>query len=87
MKIKAYAIIDKERQEGQYSDFFHSDPITKFAYMPSEANYETTDYILSKTLDEAKEKADFITSNTAREIEVKEVEIIIKEGDNDEKVN
>tara|TARA_Y100001951_G_C11232221_1_gene235314 strand:- start:628 stop:885 length:258 start_codon:yes stop_codon:yes gene_type:complete len=80
MKIKAYAIIDKERQEGQHSDFFHSDPTTKFAYMPSEANYETTDYILSKTLDEAKEKADFITSNTAREIEVKEVEIIIKEG-------
>ena len=81
MQIQAYAIVDKEYQEGQYSDFFHSDPTTKFAYMPSEANYETTDYILSKTLDEAKEKADFITSNTAREIEVKEVEIIIKEGE------
>ena len=79
MKLKAYAIIDIERQEEQHSDFFHSDPITKFAYMPSEANYETTDYILSKTLEEAKEKADFITSNTARKIEVKEVEITIKE--------
>ena len=81
MKIKAYAIIDKERQEGQSSDFFHSDPVTKFAYMPSEANYETTDYILSKTLHDAEEKADFITSNTARKIEIKEVEIIIKEGE------
>ena len=78
MKIKAYAIIDKEYQEEQFSDFYHADPVTKFAYMPSEANYETTDYILSKTLEEAKEKADFITSNTAREIEVKEVEINIK---------
>jgi hypothetical protein len=78
MKIKAYAIIDKEYQKEQFSDFYHADPITKFAYMPSEANYETTDYILSKTLEEAQEKADFITSNTAREIEVKEVEINIK---------
>ena len=78
MKIKAYAIIDKEYQENQESDFYHADPVTKFAYMPSEANYETTDYILSKTLEEAQEKADFITSNTAREIEVKEVEINIK---------
>ena len=77
-KIKAYAIIDKEYQKEQFSDFYHADPVTKFAYMPSEANYETTDYILSKTLEEANEKADFITSNTAREIEVKEVEITIK---------
>lgn len=78
IKIKAYAIIDKDREEGQYSDFFHSDPTTKLAYMPSEANFETTDYIFPKTLEEANEKADFITSNTAREIEVKEVEITIK---------
>ena len=78
MKIKAYAIIDKEYQEEQFSDFYHADPVTKFAYMPTEANYETTDYILSKTLEEAQEKADFITSNTARDIEVKEVEINIK---------
>ncbi len=80
MKLKAYAIIDKERQEGQYSDFFHSDHITKLAYLPTEAKFIKQNYIFSKTLDEAKEKADFITSNTAREIEVKEVEIIIKEG-------
>jgi len=78
IKIKAYAIIDKNREEEQISDFFHSDPTTKLAYMPSEANFESTDYIFSKTLEEANEKADFITSNTAREIEVKEVEITIK---------
>ena len=78
MKIKAYAIIDKKYQKNQESDFFHADPVTKFAYMLSETKYKNIDYILSKTLEDAQEKADFITSNTAREIEVKEVEIVIK---------
>ena len=78
MKIKAYAIIDKEYQKNQESDFYHADPVTKFAYTPTETKYKNSDYILSKTLEDAQEKADFITSNTAREIEVKEVEINIK---------
>ena len=78
MKIKAYAIIDINREENQQSDFFYSDPTTKLCYMPSEADYENTDYILPKTKEDAEEKADFINSNTARDVEVKEVEVIIK---------
>ena len=77
MKIKAYAIVDISREENQHSDFFHSDPTTKLCYMPSEKNYESTDYILSKTKEDAEEKADFINSNTARDVEVKSVRIII----------
>jgi len=80
MQIQAYAIVDKEYQKGQYSDFFHSDPVTKFVYMPTEKKYKTSDYILSKTLHDAEEKADFITSNTGQEVEIKEVVITIKEG-------